>query len=309
MSRLDSAARRRPYREAACYYRARPPYSAELRRALAEKLGWDGRGRLLDIGCGPGVVALDLAPSFVEVVGLDPEESMLAEASASTPTSDREKIRWVHGRAEHLPALNLGHFQAVTLAQSFHWTDKYAVAEIIYDSLDPGGSMLLIHHEAPAFETPSNRPDGPAHPPIPHQAIDEVLVRWLGRGKRAPDPNREPYRDLLARTRFGPPERLLLPGRADLIRTVDDVIDSYLSTSFAAPDLFGDRLSEFRADLATVLRQHTDTGLFREWPGDTEVLIAVKTVCSVMHPENEAGTGARPVMGSVCLSLRRAARL
>jgi hypothetical protein len=171
------------------------------------------------------------------------------------------------------------------LAQAFHWTDKDAVAEIVYDRLETGGSMLLIHHEAPSFgpgdpssigTAAASDTHGSHHPRIPHHVIDGVLVRYLGRGKAPPDPNREPYRDVLARTRFGPPDRVVLPGRADLIRTVDDVVDSYLSTSFAAPDLFGDRLEEFRTDLVTTLAEHTDTGLFWEWPGDTEVPIAVK---------------------------------
>ncbi len=211
---------------------------------------------------------------------------MLIEARAATP-SWAASVSWVQGRAEDIPALNLGRFQAVTLAQSFHWTNKDAVAEIVYDCLEPGGSMLLIHHEAPSLgpADPSSIgiPDatdsyGRHHPPIPHKLIDEVLVSWLGRGKPPPDPNPEPYQDLLSRTPFGPPERLVLPGRADLIRTIDEVVDNYLSTSFAAPDLFKDRLSEFRTDLAAALRKNTNTGRFLEWPGDTEVLIATKRV-------------------------------
>src|SRR5215467_10357567 len=177
MTPANGAARteRRPYREAARYYRARPPYSAALRPALARKLLWDGTGRLLDIGCGPGVVALELAASFSQVVGLDPEESMLIEARAATPFSARGKVRWVQARAENIPALNLGRFQAVTFGQSFHWTDRNSVAEAVYDSLVPGGSMLLIHHEAPSFGPgvpstistvePSGARQGP-HPPI-----------------------------------------------------------------------------------------------------------------------------------------------
>lgn len=265
----------RPYREAARYYHARPPYSADLRPVLAAKLGWNASGRLLDVGCGPGVVALELAPSFAQVVGLDPEERMLEEARALTPRPDDGKIEWIHGRAEDIPTLNLGRFQAIALAQSFHWTDKLLVANIAYDSLDDGGSMLLIHHEAPVRAT-SKSSHRAGHPLIPYEAIDDVLVRWLGRGKPPPDPNREPYQDLLARTRFGSSERLFLPGRIDLVRSVDDVIDNYLSTSFAAPELFGDRLGDFRGDLAMTLRARTDTGFFWEWPRDTEVLIATK---------------------------------
>ena len=277
---------RRPYREAAAYYRARPPYSAVLRPALAERLGWDGTGRLLDVGCGPGSVALELAPSFGQVAGLDPEENMLREARAATAASDRNRVSWVQASAENIPALNIGRFQAVAFGQSFHWTDKDSVAEIVYDSLVPGGSMLLIHHEAPSFG-PGVRsrmdpgkadavPQRAPHPPIPHEVIDRVLVRWLGHGKPPPDTSWEPYPDLLARTRFGLPERVVLPGQADLVRTVDEVIDNYLSTSFAAADLFGDRLPRFRSDLASELLRHTDTGRFWEWPGDTEVLIATR---------------------------------
>lgn len=267
------SARSRPYREAARYYRARPSYSSELRPRLSALLGWDGTGRLLDIGCGPGVVALELAPSFAEVVGLDPEEHMLAEARQLTPASERGKVRWVQGRAEDIPALDLRRFHTVTLAQSFHWTDKAAVVDIVHASLEPGGAMVLIHHDP---SSPAPQVGRPPHPPIPHAVINDALVRYLGRGKSPPDPNRERHEVFLARTRFGAPQRLVLPGRTDLVRTVDDVIDAYLATSFAAPDLFGDRLDEFRAELADALRQHTDTGLFWEWPGDTEVLIARK---------------------------------
>jgi len=205
---------------------------------------------------------------------------MLREAARVAHPDNRKKVRWVLGRAEEIPDLGLGSFQAVTLAQSFHWTDKAPVAEIVYDALDEGGSMLLIHHGAPAFAASEfatvGRTAAPPHPPIPHEVIDQVLVRWLGHGKPLPDPDREPYSDLLGRTRFRKVERLVLPGRRDLVRSIDQVIDKYLSTSFAVPELFGTRLKEFRADLSEELRPLTDTGSFWDWPGDTEVLIAHK---------------------------------
>lgn len=61
------------------YLRGRLPYADGLAGALADALGLDGRGRLLDVGCGPGVVTLRLAHLFDEVVGLDPDEDMLVE--------------------------------------------------------------------------------------------------------------------------------------------------------------------------------------------------------------------------------------
>lgn len=103
-----------------------------------------------------------------------------------------------------------------------------------------------------------------------------MLARYLGPRTPPSGAGYERHDELLARTRFGQPERLVLPGRTDLVRTVDEVIDTYLGTSFAAPDRFGERLAEFRADLAEELRRHTGTGRFWQWPGDTEVLIARK---------------------------------
>ncbi|KOX52257.1 class I SAM-dependent methyltransferase, partial [Streptomyces sp. NRRL F-6492] len=66
---------------AAPYYgRGRLPYAPGLVDVLAGVLGLDGRGRLLDVGCGPGTLALPLAHLFEEVVGVDPDGGMLAEA-------------------------------------------------------------------------------------------------------------------------------------------------------------------------------------------------------------------------------------
>src|ERR1051326_5575536 len=50
---------------AAPHYRyGRPPYSPQLEAVLAEELGLDGTGRLLDGGCGPGILTLRLAHLF-----------------------------------------------------------------------------------------------------------------------------------------------------------------------------------------------------------------------------------------------------
>ncbi|HEY7295596.1 MAG TPA: SAM-dependent methyltransferase, partial [Dehalococcoidia bacterium] len=58
------------FRGSAHYYaRGRLPYAPGLAAALAAALQLDGRGRLLDVGCGPGVIALRLARLFEVVIG------------------------------------------------------------------------------------------------------------------------------------------------------------------------------------------------------------------------------------------------
>ena len=64
---------------AAHYRRGRPAYSPQLEAVLAEELDLDGRGWLLDAGCGPGILTVRLAHLFEEAVGLDPDPAMLAE--------------------------------------------------------------------------------------------------------------------------------------------------------------------------------------------------------------------------------------
>jgi ubiquinone/menaquinone biosynthesis C-methylase UbiE len=68
------------YLGSAAHYRyGRPAYSPELEAVLTQETGLDGNGRLLDVGCGPGVLTVRLAHLFAQAAGLDPDAGMLAE--------------------------------------------------------------------------------------------------------------------------------------------------------------------------------------------------------------------------------------
>ena len=51
----------------AYYESARPPYGAAFFEAVALELGMDGDQRLLDVGAGPGILAIGFAPYCREV--------------------------------------------------------------------------------------------------------------------------------------------------------------------------------------------------------------------------------------------------
>jgi len=265
------------YRGSARYYaRGRPPYSRELVSTRADEAGLNGSGRLLDVGCGPGILTLELAPSFEEAIGLDPDADMLREGARSADEAGVDNIRWIEAVAEAIPTLGLGPCKLVTFGQSFQWTDRERVAETVYDLLEPGGTLALI------VNTVDGRPEPepPVYPPIPHDEIDEIVRRYLGprrragQGFRTAPPDR--YEDALARTRFGKPRVVFAPGRPDVVRDVDNVLAGYLSMSYAAPHLFGDRLDDFAADVRALLNARSPSGLFWDWPGDTEILLARK---------------------------------
>ena len=135
------------YAGAAAHYRpGRPPYSPQLESVLAEELNLDGSGRLLDGGCGPGILTVRLAHLFEEAVGLDPDPGMLDEGRRAADAAGLPDIRWVQARAEELPEAAPGPYRLVTFGQSLHWTDEARVAEAVYDMLEPGGALALTVH-------------------------------------------------------------------------------------------------------------------------------------------------------------------
>src|SRR5688500_17354833 len=77
------------------YERGRVPDAPRLDDTLAAELQLDGSGRLLDVGCGPGTIALRLAHLFEEVVGLDPDAAMLSEAARLAGEREVSNARWV----------------------------------------------------------------------------------------------------------------------------------------------------------------------------------------------------------------------
>ena len=55
-----------------------------------------------------------------------------------------------------------------------------------------------------------------------------------------------------------------------------NVLSGYFSLSSAAPHLFGDRLDDFAGEVRALLADRSAEGLFWDWPGDTEVVMARK---------------------------------
>ncbi len=259
---------------AAYYQRGRLPYAPGLSELLAETLALDGRGRLLDVGCGPGILALSLSHLFGEVVGVDPDKDMINEAERQAVQAGLAgKTRWIRARAEQLPP-HLGTFTAATFGRSFHWMDRERVAAIIHEKLRPGGAFVHVSGLHQEIVPDDDLPD----PLPPYAAIRDLVRRHLGPLRRAGQgvlahgtPDNEAA--VLARAGFAGPERHVLSGGPALERSCDDILAWVFSRSNSAPHLFGDRRSAFEGDLIRLLRTASPSARFSEHQPPTEVFV------------------------------------
>ena len=249
------------------YVRGRLPYALGVPEALASALALDGRGRLIDVGCGPGIIALLLAHLFEQVVGINPDAGMLEEAARRAAEQQATNVRWVRMRAEELPA-GLGTFRVATFSRSFHWMDRDRVAGLIRDMLEPGGAFVLVSERHAVVEggRPAPDEDGVAlpHPAPPFAELNALVRGYLGPKRRAGQSVRTTSpgdeEAVLARAGFEAPESIWVTGGEIVERDADDVLAHYYSRSSSAPHLFGDRLRAVRREARAILASAATDG-------------------------------------------------
>ena len=129
------------------YVLGRPHYPGPFIRRIVEACRLDRMHRLLDLGCGPGTVAIAFAPFVGSVLAVDPEPGMLAEARAAVARSGanvdvREGSSLTLGPA-------WGRFQAVTMGRSFHWMDRAETLRRLDGMVEPSGAIILLGEDHP----------------------------------------------------------------------------------------------------------------------------------------------------------------
>ena len=255
---------------ASFYTRGRVPYPAALVDLLVDQLRLDGRGRLLELGCGPGSLTLPLAAHFEQVVGVDADEQMLAEGGRQAAAAGIRNVEWVHARAEELSP-SLGRFRVATMAQSFHWMHREQVARLVRQLLSDDGALAYVH--ATTHQGVEGSVQLP-HPRPPWRQIDALIIEFLGqerragRGYRQVEPVSEDERgqleaQIFRAAGFTGPTRREVPGWV-VNRSEDEVVASVFSLSYATPHLFGDQVGSFEHELRTVLKEVSPTGQFSE---------------------------------------------
>jgi len=238
------------YRGTAPYYdRYRPAYPQVLLDDLCARLPVTGRGRLLDLACGTGQIAIPLARHFAEVVAVDQEPETVAFGRARATASGVRNVDWVVGAAERVHID--GAFELVTVGTAFHRLDRWAVAQRVRSWVEPGAGVALVWCPMPWEGTEPWQ-----------EAMMALFVEWLdelGAHERIPASWERAMRDeshaqVLERAGFAPAGTYAFT--VSLSWTVESLTGFLYSTSVLNRSVLGARAGELERDLAGRLAAH-----------------------------------------------------
>ena len=146
-----------------------PPLFAPSARSLVDAAGPQPGQRVLDVGCGTGVVAREVARRLGAsgtVVGIDASPGMLDVARAESGRAGLA-IDWHEGRAESLPFPDGAFDLALCQFALMFFDDRAAALAQMRRALAPGG-RVAIH----VFQDIGRHPF--------YQALDRAIERQLG---------------------------------------------------------------------------------------------------------------------------------
>ncbi|HZB93491.1 MAG TPA: methyltransferase domain-containing protein [Stellaceae bacterium] len=239
------------------YIAGRLRYPPGLIAAVAGALGLAGEGRLLDLGCGPGFLALALAPFVAQVVAMDPEPGMLAAAREAARGQPGHFMFVLGGSADLGPGL--GRLSLVTMGRSFHWMDRERTLAQLDTMIEPQGGVALF---------------GDRHPDVPENAWTKVWRATRDRyAESDPRVHARDHERVLRQSAFADVRRLT--ERFTRRTSLDALVDRTLSMSTTSPERLGAGRADFERDLRAALAPYATEGGVTELV-EAEALLATR---------------------------------
>lgn len=240
------------------YAEYRTKYPAAVFDKLTEIFNLNGQGRLLDLGTGPGLIAIPLSTKFQEVVAIDPDPEMLKEAQRQAATVGANNITWLEQGAELINP-SLGVFKLATIGRAFHWMERELLLERLYELLADDGAVALL-----------NTGDNPWISSLPwKQAAIKVVKKWLGEERRTGQRGQgtrklvdPPHEVVIANSKFARQELYEVPFEKSW--TVSSYLGYLYTTAFSLKIFYGDKAEEFEADIKEALLAVEPSGHFTE---------------------------------------------
>jgi SAM-dependent methyltransferase len=238
---------------ASTYEHLRPPYPGEFFRNVAQKLGLSRQSNLIDLGTGPGLLALGFAPYVGRIVGVDPEPAML-DAARAAAASAGHALTLIEGKAETL-APDIGTFDVVTIGRALHWMDREPTLARLEQLLAHQGAILIC---ASFSVTDGRNPWLDGYNEIRRRWSPAKLWEEAGKGSRT-------HRDLPAFFRgsaFAPTEFVAVETRHTV--SMQDLTERVLTYSSSSPEALGDNVEAALRDVESHLASFSRDGMIAE---------------------------------------------
>ncbi|RYL99234.1 class I SAM-dependent methyltransferase [Sporolactobacillus sp. THM7-7] len=233
------------------YLKYRGQYSKRLIEILAKTCRLNGKGRLLDLGCGTGKLTFPLAGYFEEAVGIDISSDMLQSAKSQSELLEVKKLKWEQRSSENIGP-DMGDFRLITAGDAFHWMDREKVLQLCYKRLVPGGAIALVGQEHIFGERA-----------LPWQkAVQEVIDKWFDRAAFDEEMQDVRHEAAISQSAF---QRIRTGEiRSTRKRDVQSIIGYLYSTSTCNKWRLGERAPRFERDIHDALKSVDPSGVFEE---------------------------------------------
>lgn len=137
-------------RQAAPFAAAAPIGDPALIELLVSAAGVCAQDRVLDVGCGPGIVTCAFAQRAAQATGLDLVPAMLERARARAAELGVVNVEWVAGDVDPLPFADRSFDVVVTRFVLHHLEDPRAALREMRRVLAPGGTLVVCDVTPPA---------------------------------------------------------------------------------------------------------------------------------------------------------------
>jgi ubiquinone/menaquinone biosynthesis C-methylase UbiE len=227
--------------------------------------------RVLDLGCGPGLLALPFARAGMTVTAVDPEPDMAAAARKAAKQA-RLEIDIRMGSSFDLPA-GIGPFTLVSMGRSFHWMDRIETLKALDKLVVADGAVALFDDKHPKTVENGWR-----------AVLDQVASRYGA--------DQAPHRVARKSADYRNHESILLDSAFPALESVgvvvrrelstDDIVGYAWSLSVTARQALSERTSAFETELRAELAKLSAEGRFVEI-AEMRALVATRSQRGAGH--------------------------